>query len=105
MFAPYNQVLLMPAILALVWGWSSGDPVLPAFRTARAVAAVAVVWPWIATVTLTLAYAWLNPELRQRLWPMPFYSNFMVPVFVFALAVLDSWMNPSRTLRGSAAAE
>jgi hypothetical protein len=102
MFAPYNQVLLMPAILALA---SSGDPVRLTFRIARVVAAVAVVWPWIATITLTLAYAWLSPESRQRLWLMPFYSNFMIPVFVFALALLDSWMNPSRTLRGSAAAE
>jgi hypothetical protein len=89
MFAPYNQVLLGPAILALLWSESSGATVLPAIRLARVAGAILLVWPWIATVALSLAYFWLTPPLRQQLWPMPFYSNFMVPVFVFGLALLD----------------
>jgi hypothetical protein len=91
MFAPYNQVLLVPAILALLRSESSGELVLPAIRLARAAGAILLVWPWIATVGLSLAYFWLTPALRQQLWPMPFYSNFMVPVFIFGLALLNTW--------------
>jgi hypothetical protein len=105
MFAPYNQVLLAPAILALLRSESEGDPILPAIRLARAVGGILLVWPWIATVGLSLAYFWLTPELRQRVWPIPFYSNFMVPVFVFGLALLDTWRSEPRSLPDSAAAE
>lgn len=105
MFAPYNQVLLAPAILALVWRESSHDPILPVVRLAQIAAGVLLVWPWIATVGLSAAYAWLTPELRQKLWPMPFYSNFMLPVFVFGLALLNTWSTQSRNLRDHGARE
>ncbi len=105
MFAPYNQVLLAPAILALLGSESSGDPILPAVRLARRVGGCLLVWPWIATVGLSLAYLWLTPAVRQRVWPMPFYSNFLVPVFIFGLALLDTWMSEPTGLREGAAAE
>ena len=35
MFAPYNQVLLVPAILALLQSEAARDPILPAIRLAR----------------------------------------------------------------------
>ena len=105
MFAPYNQVLLAPAIFALLWSEGSGERILPAVRLARAVAGILLVWPWIATIGLSLAYVWLTPELRQRVWPMPFYSNFMVPVFIFGLALLDTWMRGVPRLRERAATE
>lgn len=105
MFAPYNQVLLAPAILALVRSESSGDPVLPAIRLARAVGGILLVWPWIATVGLSLTLVWLTPALRQRVWPVPFYSNFMMPVFIFGLALQNAWTTQSRSLRDSAPAE
>ncbi len=105
MFAPYNQVLLAPAILALVWVFISAEPVLPAVRLAGMAGGVMLVWPWIATLALSAMFPWLTAELRQRVWPMPFYSNFMVPIFIFGLALLDAWLNPVRGLRDAAAAE
>jgi len=105
MFAPYNQVLLAPAILALVWSSTSGQPILPAVRLARGIAGLFLVWPWMATVGLSAAYLWLTPGLRERVWPMPFYSNFLLPIFVFALALLEDWINPVLILRDGAAAE
>jgi hypothetical protein len=114
MSALYNQVLLAPAILALVWSSSSGEMILPSVRMARLVGAVLLVWPWIATAGLSLVSVWLTPALRDRLWPVPFYASFMLPVFVFGLALLHTWrsaagdptlMSQPRTLRESAAAE
>lgn len=105
MFAPYNQVLLAPAILVLVRSFFSGEPILPVVRMAGMVGGVVLVWPWIATLALRAAFLWLTPELRQRLWPMPFYSNFMVPVFIFGLVLLEVWLNPVPRLRDGAARE
>jgi len=105
MFAPYNQVLLAPAILALIHRGGSTDPILPAIRIARGVGALFLVWPWIATLGLSLAFAWITPAVREHVWPMPFYSNFVVPIFIFGLALLQAWMSPPSTLRDGAAAE
>lgn len=110
MFAPYNQVLLAPAILALVRRESSADPILPVIRIARGIGALFLVWPWIATVALTAGYLWLTSEMRERVYLLPFYSNFMVPIFIFGLALLDTRMLDMRTnealrLRDGAPAE
>lgn len=109
MFAPYNQVLLAPAILALMRSSTSASPILPAIRLARIFGGILLIWPWIASLGLCAVYLLLTPgltpELRQKLWPMPFYSNFMLPVFLFGLALADAWMTPVRGLRDGAAAE
>jgi hypothetical protein len=106
MFAPYNQVLLAPAILALFMREAAHDnPILAAIHLARVVGGVLLVWPWIATVGLSLAYVWLTPAITARVWPMPFYSNFMVPVLLFGLALHNSWGSQARTLRDNTPAE
>ena len=105
MSALYNQVLLVPAILALVHSEVSPDSILPAVRKARAIGAILFVWPWIAALLLSAAYLWLTPEVRQKVWSMPLYSSFMLPLFVFGLALLDVWMNRVPGLRDSAPAE
>jgi hypothetical protein len=105
MSALYNQVLLTPAILALVRSAVSLETILPAVRRARMVGGFPLMWPWIATLTLSLAYFWLTPELRERLWPMPLYPSYVIPVFVFGLALLNTWGSQPRSLRDSAPAE
>ena len=105
MFAPYNQVLLAPAILALVRRESSSEETLPALRLAGLTAGALLIWPWIATVGLSLAYVWITPAIRHRVWPMPFYSNFVVPVLIFGVALLNEWTSAEHTLRDGATAE
>jgi hypothetical protein len=105
MFAPYNQVLLIPAILVLLKAATSPAPHLPAFRLGAVIGFLLLIWPWIATLALAAAYPWLTPNLRQRLWPVPFYSNFMLPIFIFGLATLDRWTHAAFSLRGPFAAE
>ena len=105
MFAPYNQVLLAPAILALLRSESSSEPALPALRLAGLITFFLLVWPWIAAVGLSLAYVWLTPAFRHRVWPIPFYSNFVVPVLIFGLALLNEWTGAAHSLRDSATAE
>jgi len=105
MSALYNQVLLAPAILALVESQSSGAPVLRAVRLGRVAGGILLVWPWIATLGLSVTSVWLTPELRQRLWLMPLYSSLMLPILVFALLLLDIGMIQPHNLRGGAERE
>ncbi len=105
MSALYNQVLLVPAILALVRGEISSDLILPAIRKARAIGAALFAWPWIATLLLTAAYPWLTPGVRERVWTAPLYSSLMLPIFVFGLSLLDVWMNRVPSLRDAVPAE
>jgi hypothetical protein len=106
MSALYNEVLLAPAILVLLRSVWSRDPILPAVRRARAVGFLILAWPWIATMGLSLmSFFWLTPDLRDRLWPAPLYPSYVIPVFIFGLALLDAWGSQPRTLRESAPAE
>jgi hypothetical protein len=105
MSALYNQILLAPAILALVKSAWSRELILPAVQKARVVGFILLVWPWITTLSLSLVSFWLTPELRERVWPMPLYPSYVIPVFVFGLALLDTWGSEQRSLRDSAPAE
>ena len=105
MFAPYNQILLAPAILLLLRSETTAEPILPAIRLARVVGGFFLLWPWIATLALSASYLWLTPAIRQKVYLTPFLANFMLPIFVFGLALHDSWMNSARNLRDPAPAE
>jgi Glycosyltransferase family 87 len=106
MFAPYNQILLLPAILMAARSLLLADePVLPAIRLAGVIGAILLAWPWIATLLLSVFSPWLTTELRSSLWPMPFYSNFMLPIFVFGLSLLVAWTSQDRVLRANVVAE
>jgi len=120
MSALYNQVLLAPAILALVQSQSTRGRILLAVtrvshverslllilvRLAWIAGGLLLVWPWIATLGLSVASVWLTPELRQRLWLMPLYSSLMLPILVFALLLLHIGMIQPHNLRGGAERE
>jgi Glycosyltransferase family 87 len=106
MFAPYNQVLLVPAILALLQSEASRDPVLPAIRLTRAVGCLLLVLPSIATVGSSLGYLGMVPAVREQVWHLLFlYSNFLLPIFTFGLALHNSWGSRARTLRDNTPAE
>jgi hypothetical protein len=89
MSAPYNQALLIPAVLMLVR--SAKEEALPAFGLARWIGAVLVAWPWIATLVLSVVYFALSPECAQNAWQLPLYTSLFIPLFVFGLACLDVW--------------
>ena len=84
MYAPYNQILLLPAILLLArerrallrsrglrWGFFVG--------------AFALAWQWMASVALTVIYLLVSRARALDGWSWPFFATFALPVFVFAL--------------------
>jgi Glycosyltransferase family 87 len=84
-FAPYNQVLLLPAIFLLVRHWSALWGKNMALRLVAGVAVLAVAWPWLVALSLTVASLTLPPASVQRAWFVPFYTSNTIPVAVLAL--------------------
>jgi hypothetical protein len=88
MYAPYNQVLLLPAILALVRDRASFTSRPRGVRFLYLAAAFALAWQWIASLSLSCAYllGWRGWAISA--WKVPFFATFSLPVFVFAVILL-----------------
>jgi hypothetical protein len=103
MYAPYNQVLLLPAILLLIKTPRERMSSSGVMRMLYAGAGLALAWQWIASLGLTAAW-FLSPAWALRGWKLPFYATFALPLLVFALLVL-SVRHQQRALRVCKAAE
>jgi hypothetical protein len=99
MYAPYNQVLLLPAIFVLIRDRTVFISQSRAVRFGYLITAFALAWQWIASLSLSGAYLLASPALALNGWKWPFFATFTLPVLVFALIFLD--VQGSR-LRGSA---
>jgi hypothetical protein len=90
-FAPYNQLLLLPAVVLVLSHWdrfgkTSGR------RLARALAGAMVGWPWITAFALMIASLFLSPVSIQRAWAVPLLTSLGIPLAVLtalALGVSD----------------
>jgi H+/gluconate symporter-like permease len=87
MFAPYNQVLLLPVAMAIV---RASGRLWRASRLSRfllGIAAVSVLWPWLGAMGLVLALWFLPSSTVQRAWVLPLVTNFAIPVMLWALVM------------------
>ncbi len=89
MYAPYNQVLLLPAILVLVRDRALFTSRSRGVRFLYLAAAFALAWQWIASLSLSAAYLLGWRVWALSAWKVPFFATFSLPVFVFALIFLD----------------
>jgi hypothetical protein len=89
MYAPYNQVLLLPAILVLLRDRTLFTSRSLAARFGYLAGALAVAWQWIASVSLSAVYLVASTAWALDRWKWPFLATFALPVFVFALIFLD----------------
>jgi Glycosyltransferase family 87 len=89
MYAPYNQVLLLPAIMLLVRDRTMLNSRSRVMRFGYVGGACALVWQWIASLTLSGAYLLRSGTWALDRWTWPFYTTFALPLLVFALMVLD----------------
>lgn len=87
-FAPYNQVLLLPAVflIAISWRelWGRGG----FSRLACGVGLLVVAWPWMASCGLMLASRFLPPSSIQKAWALPLYTSLGIPLVVLGLLSL-----------------
>ncbi len=87
MFALYNQVLLLPALLAIVHMW----PDIMQDRASRLpvlILAALLLWPWFASLVLDFAWLILPAHTVQDHWKLPFFATFALPPVVFAIQAL-----------------
>ena len=85
MYAPYNQVLLLPAILLLVRERAAFVSQSRIRRLAYGVGTLLVGWQWAASLGLTLVYFLISRARALDGWRWPFFATFALPVWVFAL--------------------
>lgn len=84
-FAPYNQVLLLPAVFQLVRHASVFWRANQVLRLAAGLTVLAVFWPWLASLSLAMASLVLPPEAVQRAWFVPFFTSNTIPIAVLTL--------------------
>jgi Glycosyltransferase family 87 len=84
MFAPYNQLLLVPGLMMLVRSvrtlWNRNR--LQRFFVL--VTALSVFWPYFAGTLLVLALLVLPGARVLEAWGLPFYPVFAIPVMIYA---------------------
>jgi hypothetical protein len=100
MYAPYNQVLLLPAILMLLRDRTFFIQRSRAVRFGYLMGSLSLAWQWIASLSLSFAYLLGFTAWAMERWKWPFFATFTLPVFVFALILLDGYgVKPSTNPR------
>jgi hypothetical protein len=95
MYAPYNQVLFLPAVLVLVRDRTFLTSQSRGVRFLYLAGAFALMWQWIASLGVSGAYLFA-PAWALSGWWWPFLATFAVPVLVFALILLNVRGTPRR---------
>jgi hypothetical protein len=97
MTAPYNQLLLLPAVYLLV----RENGLVPrrnwVARMLCWIGTLIIIWPWLATAGLFLSSSIFPPSTVQRAWAAPLYTSFAIPPATIALLM----PNILKIVRGS----
>jgi len=84
-FAPYNQVLLLPAVFLIAISWKELWGRNRLTRLACGLAVLIVFWPWLASCGLMAASLFLPANSVQRAWTLPLYTSLGIPLVVLGL--------------------
>lgn len=96
MYAPYNQVLFLPAILLLVRERAAFVSRSHVRRWAYGTGALLLAWQWAASLGLTVVYLLGLRAWALEGWRWPFFATFALPVWVFALTFFCAQDEPRR---------
>ena len=88
MYAPYNQVLLVPPILLLAKEGAALTSDSRAVRIVYFFTVFALAWGWLATMGLTAVW-FLSPAAATKARELPLYATFSLPLLVFMLTAAD----------------
>lgn len=84
MFAPYNQLLLLPGLLLALRYWKELGDGWPG-RLVYATAAAVIGWQWLGSLALMLASVILPASALQPLWALPLYTIAVIPFIVMGV--------------------
>ncbi len=114
MFAPYNQLLLLPALMIIT---RSLGHIWKRSRLSRffvVLTAVAIFEQWVSAAMLVAALLFLPGSTVQKAWGLPFYPSLAIPLTVLALLLISRGNPPQpdpalaidpRTLQARGASE
>jgi hypothetical protein len=97
MLAPYNQLLLLPAVFLIAQSWKQLWAKSGGSRAACSAAAVFVLWPWLVSLGLMLGSLFLAPATIERAWALPLWSSPAIPIAI--LGPLAFLFSDSRAFR------
>jgi hypothetical protein len=89
-FAPYNQLLLIPAILLLVQSVSRFWHGPIAMRLCVALVAAVILLPWLCAFGLDLALLVLPQAVVEKRWALPLWTSWAIPFAVLASVALNA---------------
>jgi glycosyl transferase family 87 len=89
MFAPYNFILLLPALLVLVENWRVLWARGLISRAGFLLGVIAVAWPWVTAIGLGIASLILAPQTVERWWWLPLYTCAKIPMPIVCLIPLS----------------
>lgn len=103
MYAPYNQLLLVPAILLLVRERQEFSSHSLPRRLPYLIGIFFIAWQWVAALCLTLIDLFVSPAWARKAWQWPFYATLAMPILAFALifsyARLTSIVQPEAVIK------
>jgi hypothetical protein len=89
MFAPYNQLLLLPGVMMALRArqklWQSSY----LSRFLCWMTAVSVGFPFLTAACLVIALAFLPGTTVQKAWGLPFYPSFAIPITTYGLLLVS----------------
>jgi hypothetical protein len=89
MYAPYNQLLLLPAILLLARDREFFHASSKALLFTYWIAALALAWQWIASLSLSAMTLAGLERWAFKAWWLPGVTTFALPLLIFLLVFLD----------------
>jgi len=87
MYAPYNQLLLVPGLLLIA---QRIQPLWKRNLVSRfliTLTALAVFWPWVAAGALAAALLFLPGSTVEKAWPLPLLTTLAIPVTTVATLI------------------
>lgn len=88
MVAPYNQLLLLPAVFLLIQHASSNWKRGRLTRLAYVISGLLVFWPWLATLCLSFATLIFPSKSVQQEWALPLYTSLGIPLALLGAVAL-----------------
>jgi hypothetical protein len=95
MFAIYNQLLLLPAILVALRDGPKLSSRRGLFRLAGVTAFAFIGWPWFAAVGIAIASPFLSRARLQQAWPVPLWTSLGIPLACLVLLaplLAEAWV-------------
>jgi hypothetical protein len=95
-WAPYNQLLLLPALILIIRDWRRLIRFGRLPRLLYLLVAALVAWPWLATLYLSAASLFQPASVVQSGWTLPLRTSLLIPFGIMALLGIDaSWRRTS----------